>query len=291
MAFAFDSRLARLELFQGSESAPRGEANVNLQPIGSGRWSSATPSWQPLEQPQALIPLQQLHHEFNYQGPANNHRYSGYQGNLSLSGNQSANIQESESMSVYITNLPLDCDAHMLLAAIRGVGKIFACNVGPPDTNHSTACAKVVFFERAETGRLLDKVSRGEFRVGNYLPHVTMNRTRVQAEGPSNRSRVILVSGPAEIINRPYLEALFQRHCYYNMDEVLNVMEGAGGLPAFLEFRFSSWRAQASKAFEVCEKARQGIAKFTAGMSDEEKTLWRSARVRWGQDPCAGEGS
>ncbi|CAJ2506034.1 Uu.00g001640.m01.CDS01 [Anthostomella pinea] len=237
--------------------------------------------WRPRRQPQAVMPpIRQL--PTPPPGSPTN-----YKGDLSLPSNQSADIPDSQNVSVYIVNLPPYCNEHILLGAIRGIGKIFACNVNSPDETHSTAAGKVVFWDRAATDRFLDKAARGQFQIGNYLPEVKMNRIRVAAQTPSNKSRVLQIDGPRAIANQAYLERLFRAHFKYDLDEVVTVSQNRDNGRTCLRIYFASFRCQAAAGFKVCSQARMGSFDYTAGMDEHEGDMWRNTQVHWGPDPCA----
>ncbi|CAJ2507258.1 Uu.00g084440.m01.CDS01 [Anthostomella pinea] len=90
---------------------------------------------------------------------------SNYQGNPDNPANQSADIPYEQSTSVYIINLPPDCTVRMLLATIRGKGKVYRCNVTAPSGTHRTAAAKIVFWNRIAVDRLFEQLQKGEWLV------------------------------------------------------------------------------------------------------------------------------
>ncbi|KAI1493809.1 hypothetical protein F5X96DRAFT_676824 [Biscogniauxia mediterranea] len=198
--------------------------------------------------------------------------------------------------SVYITNLPPDCTVNMLLSNIRNIGKIYASHVNPPTLTHSTAAAKIIFWDRASTLRFMHLSRRGRWTVGGYTPFVRYNRVSAPAQPESQRSRVIQIRGPADLLSEEYLKRVFNVYCTFEMDSVSRTALTTGDVQ--FEFRFSSYRAQAATAYKVCGALRtrdpQNLTcssgdnpDFNTWMTEAELTNWARVRVHWAADPCA----
>ncbi|KAI0595147.1 hypothetical protein F4775DRAFT_570916 [Biscogniauxia sp. FL1348] len=126
--------------------------------------------------------------------------------------------ENEENCSVYITNLPPECTVNMLLSNIRGIGKIYASHVSPPTLTHSTAAAKIIFWDRASTLRFIQLSRRGRWTVEGYTPFVRYNRVSAPEQPESQRSRVIQVRGPADLLSEEYLKRVFNVYCTFEMD-------------------------------------------------------------------------
>ncbi|RYP54291.1 hypothetical protein DL768_000865 [Monosporascus sp. mg162] len=226
------------------------------------------------------------------------HTSSNYRGDPNNPNNQSANIPEKDSTAVYIEGLPADCTVRELLLAARGTGKLWASNVSPPTGPHPGSCGKLVFWDRAGTDRLLAKHAEGRFVVRGVVPVVKMNKWRSMAK-PENdpRSRVVVVRGPAHIVNQPRLDAFFGKgepgaKFDWDTDEVIVRPHARDGW-AELEYRFACHRAQASEAYRWImiawgrwlpnEKEKRVMER---DFSPEEWDLWADVTVVWGIDPC-----
>ncbi|OTA55096.1 hypothetical protein K449DRAFT_453149 [Hypoxylon sp. EC38] len=212
-----------------------------------------------------------------------------YGGNIFLPANQSANIPEELSTSLWLTNLPPDCTHQLLLGSIRGCGKIYAAVINPPVYNrndfargapHITSASKLVFFDRSGLERLLAKSQAGEFSVGGYIPRVRMNRIKSAPREPGAQSRVLHIEGPTSIVNETFLNTFFQSKFTYELDLIKTV--ATHGNWTRQEWRFGSYRCQA-------ESARQSIAreKTRLNMSEVERHRWSEVKVHFGVDPCA----
>ena len=223
--------------------------------------------------------------------------------------NQSANVPDAENTSLWITNLPPDCDHRMLLSAVRRCGKVFACVVNPPTNKvgrpgsaapqqpHMTAAAKLVFFDRPGVDALTLQAHRGEFKVGGFVPRVRPNRIRSAAREPGPQCRVLHIEGPLCIVNTHFLLNFFQSKFTFELEEVLILStvdqqalpspEGVPGIATQLprvrqEWRFGSFRCQA-------EAARQCIyrEKTNSELPEDQRALWGQVSVHFGVDPCA----
>ncbi|KAI1801222.1 hypothetical protein F4811DRAFT_535193 [Daldinia bambusicola] len=229
---------------------------------------------------------------WNYQLAATGISHN-YGGNIFLSSNQSADIPEDQSTSVWMTNLPPDCTHQMLLGAIRNCGKVFATVINPPDEStgryrqrapHTTSASKLVFFDRSGVDNLLAKAQAGEFSVEGYVPRVRMNRIRSAARDPGPHCRVIHIEGPSRIVNERTLHAFFTSKFNYELEAVLTLSSN----PWYTrqEWRFGSFRCQA-------ESARQSInrEKQRTDLAEAEALDWKEVQVYFGVDPCAPQSS
>ncbi|KAI2603744.1 hypothetical protein GGR54DRAFT_644484 [Hypoxylon sp. NC1633] len=216
-----------------------------------------------------------------------------YGGNIFLPENQSADIPEVLSTSLWLTNLPPTCTHQMLLGAIRGCGKIYAAVINPPEnpvvlgaqgTPHTTSASKLVFFDRSGVDKLLVKSQAGEFSVDGYVPRVRMNRIKSKPRTPGPQCRVLHIEGPAAIVNERYLNWFFQSKFNYELEAILTLdnLQTAQGPYRRQEWRFGSFRCQA-------DSARQSIAreKARANLPDDQRELWAKVLVHFGVDPCA----
>lgn len=114
-----------------------------------------------------------------------------------------------------------------------------------------------------------------------------MNRIRVGPQPPSNRSRVLRIIGPYSIANREYLEQYFNKHFYYQLEDVVMIHHNQVTGEARIEFRFSSYRAQAVSAVTWIHRARDENPDAIEGMTEEQIAQWKKVRYFYGPDPCA----
>ncbi|OTB09440.1 hypothetical protein M426DRAFT_256594 [Hypoxylon sp. CI-4A] len=191
----------------------------------------------------------------------------------------------SQNCALHIENLPPDCTIADLLGSIKGVGKVFASNVRPPAGKYLSSAAKIVFWDRAAVDRLLALVEQGTFIVGNYAPRVKPNAHKSLPQGPSDASRVIIIYGPAAIIYKKYLAYFFGSLFQFDLESVRTLYES--GLHTALEFRFASYRLQASNAAKFIDMAVRGQHIKGVNLTMGEMDLWREVQYTWGVDPCA----
>jgi hypothetical protein len=209
---------------------------------------------------------------------------NNYRGDITNPRNLSASIPEDRSCSFWLRGLPGDATVTTLLAAVRGVGRVYCTVMAPPDRTQGwrTAAAKLVFFEEAAARRFWGLYGRGEggampatpFVVGTRQSVVVeRNRTRVaESSLPRECTRVVRVAGPADVVNVDALLAEFRGNFVFEMDEVVVGTEDrvtAAGVQRFVvvEFRFGSFRCQAQIAYRLLH----GRARLD---------------VRYGRDPC-----
>jgi hypothetical protein len=204
-----------------------------------------------------------------------------YLGDPYLRANQSANIPDDQNTSVWITNLPPDLDHKMLLDSIRDCGKVWAAVVNGPEKGHTTAAAKVVFFDVSGAQNLLQQAREGKFIVGGYIPRVRRNRIKTQAKPLCPNSRVLHIEGPSCIVNQPYLASLFHGDDIKWQDEVVLTLSYTEMLTR-LEWRFGSYRCQAESARHLIDK----VKKRPDLMSWDDFVLWQGVTVHFGVDPC-----
>ena len=214
-----------------------------------------------------------------------------YRGNPALDRNRSASIVADKNCSLFITGLAPDLTTADLLGAIRDVGRVYATHINGPEIRrgHKTCAAKVVFFERKAAERFYDRYKETGFAVPGSRPEhcgrVVWNRIRSdEVDVGGRKSRVLLISGPPELVNpdslRNYLAGKIQfqvesvrtlaRHsfassvpataaaalgfgsgfggCEDECGDLEKEKEGEGKERALVEFRFGSYRCQAESA-------------------------------------------
>ncbi|KAI0473474.1 hypothetical protein GGR56DRAFT_695779 [Xylariaceae sp. FL0804] len=265
---------------------------------------------------------------------------ANYRGDPTNPRNQSAAIPDAANCSTYWTGLPPTCDYGLLLGSLRGVGGdgVAHCALAGPDLalggKHAHAAAKVEFYTPDAAARVLAQAASGRLLVGGLRPRVARNRIRVAALDvlPQPQvtaaagwmgigrppSRVILIAGPAAVVARPVLEALWSRAgLAFDLEAVLLLAEEDGGRGArgggsggnnnnnnnrCLEYRFASYRTQAGRAWRILRervegaRRRRGEEEEDPVEGEEEKKdeeeeecspLWGEVLMLWGTDPCA----
>ncbi|KAI1777468.1 hypothetical protein F4818DRAFT_439822 [Hypoxylon cercidicola] len=208
-----------------------------------------------------------------------------HKGILPNGGSQGGEVPPSQNCSLHIGNLPPDCTISDLLGSIRDIGKVYASNIRPPTNEYHTAAAKLVFWDRDAVDRFLKLASEGKFTVGRYVPIVRMNNHRAAAQSQSILSRVLLIRGPRQIVEQSYLENFFRKLFRYDLETV--VVVDRSEFFTKLEFRFSSYRCQASNAMKYVVMASKGQWIPSIVFTEEEQKLWYSVQPYWGIDPCA----
>ncbi|KAI1442143.1 hypothetical protein F5Y02DRAFT_421259 [Annulohypoxylon stygium] len=219
-----------------------------------------------------FVPSEQLAGHSNASSQAN--RGNGnYRGDVTLSINTGAHVLDHQNTNLWITGLPATIDTRELLGAIKGVGKIRSTVINSPTGDIVTAAASISFFSRQDAAKLYHKIEHGMIRYRGITPNVQWNRNRVGAsEVPAYASRVLMIAGDPAIVNEEFLSDFFARKFVYELDQVIDhgVVDGFGGPIGRVEFRFGSWRSQASSARLALMLELKGFL-----------------IVHYGPDPCA----
>ncbi|KAI0381404.1 hypothetical protein F5Y04DRAFT_288982 [Hypomontagnella monticulosa] len=239
-----------------------------------------------------FVPMDHLNEYRQNQGtreqPRPNGMSNNYAGNVYLPSNQSANIPERHSTSLWLTNLPPDCTHWRLLGAIRNCGKIYAAVINPPELPsprhpfhrpHTTSAAKLVFFDREGVDRLWAKSQAGQFSVDGYVPLLRMNRIRSKPQDPTKRCRVLHISGPSEIVNETSLNSFFLGKFTYELEAVTTLSVCCGITRQ--EWRFGSFRCQAESALLAITRE-----KHNPWLTNKDHAAWNQVHVHYGVDPC-----
>jgi hypothetical protein len=203
-----------------------------------------------------------------------------YRGDPNVPENLSADIPDDENCSFWIRRLPANITVSTLLAAIRGIGRVYCTVITPPSPEQGwhLAAAKLVFFEEAAARRFWDRYGRDgqqqlPFVIGGLKAIVERNRTKVaESDYPQDRTRVLCVSGPEALVDVDALLREFEANFVFQMDDFLVTAETQHTFNGPLrirrvEFRFGSFRCQAQSAYRLLYR-RQGIS------------------IRYGRDPC-----
>lgn len=194
---------------------------------------------------------------------------SNYLGDITIPNNRSADIPENENCSLWIIGLPALVTHKTLLGAIRGVGKIFASVISPPNGNHYTSAAKIVFFERSQAETLRMLILQGSFYVmGRQITDVRWNNIKSARFPRSEQSRAIRITGAENLMDFDFFELFFKCRFTYELDCRGRVPCGIPGKVSH-EWRFGSLRCQAASAKTAIERE----------LSD-------TYDVEWVRDPC-----
>ena len=230
---------------------------------------------------------------------------SNYRGDPTNPNNMSDEIPDSLNTSVFLEKLPGDLDYPGFLQSLRGTGRIFSVKIMGPvaagtaksNTKIDTSAAKVHFWDRTGADRFFALCRAGRLRMGGRVPLARPNyyRTRARPEHESRCSRVIIIEGPCEIVNQPYLKWFFDLAFDWNIEEIIDLEPKASKNTTTtttrrLEYRFASYRAQAVTAFRRMEHASKGWSMLPnrrgVDLSVKQRALWRDVRVEYGRDPC-----
>ncbi|KAI1135354.1 hypothetical protein F5Y05DRAFT_416341 [Hypoxylon sp. FL0543] len=197
---------------------------------------------------------------------------SNYRGDPNLHTNTGAGVPEDKNTSLWISGLPAAITVTELLAAITKTGRVRSTVINPPAGTIPTAAATISFFKRSDAEVLYRNIQQGRIILGGRFPRVRWNRNRVgEGQAPSDASRVLYIAGDPQVANLDFLDSFFSKKFVYEIDKIIDygTIELEGGPVSRLEYRFGSWRCQASSA-------RQALMCELSGF------IWTA----YGEDPC-----
>ncbi|KAI0858686.1 hypothetical protein F4860DRAFT_526892 [Xylaria cubensis] len=201
-----------------------------------------------------------------------------YRGNHLSIRNQSAKIPPEQSTSVWITNLPPNCNYADLLGMVQDAGKVYAAVISPPDDKYITSAAKIVFFDVEGRHRFEARANAGQFAVGAYVPRVRPNRILTEAQPVGPESRVLHITGPDNIVNQHVLLDYFRRWCAFDIEYVQRwPLEDRN---VTMVWAFASYRCQAERVFAAIRDIK------AYNLHSPGRGFWDSVVVRFGRDPC-----
>ncbi|KAI1411302.1 hypothetical protein F5Y13DRAFT_191577 [Hypoxylon sp. FL1857] len=195
-----------------------------------------------------------------------------YRGDPTLLSNTGAGVPEEKNTSLWITGLPGNITVTELLAAIRKTGRVRSTVISAPTGAITTAAAAISFFKRSDAEILYRNIQQGRIILGHRFPRVQWNRNRVgEGQDPSDVSRVLYIAGDPQVVNQEFLDWFFSKKFVYEIDKIIDygTVTMEGGPISRLEYRFGSWRCQASSA-------RQALTCELSGF------VWTA----YGEDPC-----
>ncbi|TRX97164.1 hypothetical protein FHL15_001958 [Xylaria flabelliformis] len=199
-----------------------------------------------------------------------------YRGNHLSVRNQSANIPPEQSTSVWITNLPPNCNYAELLGMVQDAGKVYAAVISPPDDKFITSAAKIVFFDLEGRQRFEARANAGQFAVGAYVPRVRPNRILTEAQPVGPESRVLHITGPDSIVNQHVLLDYFRRWCAFDIEYVQRwQLEDRN---ASMVWAFASYRCQAERVYAAIRDIK------AYNLHSPGRGFWDSV-VRCGREP------
>ncbi|CAH0054337.1 unnamed protein product [Clonostachys solani] len=179
-------------------------------------------------------------------------------------------LENHESCSLWLRNLPPNITYAELLDTISGIGRVWATYINRPDARHDTAAAKVIFFNPEAAAKYLEHIESTNLQIRGFPVAAEYNRVKIprQLSGGPQASRVLIIIGHSDFVNKESLIRFFHDLIQFHNDRVIERFRV--GTRAVIEFRFGSYRAQSSSAKLALEKNQPGGLEC----------------VRYGQDPC-----
>ncbi|KAL2879328.1 hypothetical protein SGCOL_005456 [Colletotrichum sp. CLE4] len=210
---------------------------------------------------------------------------ANYKGDALNPRNLSDDIPECKNVSFFLTNLPADVTYSQVLGQIRGMGRVWATVINPPDGHdHFTSAAKLVFFELAAAQRFYAHCRNPARRliISGYAVKIVRNRVRKAEEDVGGyHSRVLVVTGELSFVNKDTLLRYFRTKLDFDTEEVTTLVQDPQTGMGELEMRFACYRNQA-------ESARQALNKeYPPGATLPDGRMSPIWELRYGVDPCS----
>ncbi|KAK6955897.1 hypothetical protein Daesc_003543 [Daldinia eschscholtzii] len=196
-----------------------------------------------------------------------------YRGDCNLSINRGTGVPEERNTSLWITGLPGSTTVPKFLASITKTGRVRSTVINGPNESTGTAAASISFFRRKDAEVLYNAIQQGRMVLEDMIPRVQWNRNRIgEEDSPSYASRVLLIAGDPLVVNQDYLDGFFKSKFVYDIDDIIDhgTVPGIDGPISRLEYRFGSWRSQASFARLALNLELRGFL-----------------LAEYGEDPCA----
>lgn len=187
-------------------------------------------------------------------------------------------LPDEHNCSFWLENLPPNVDCGMILGSLRDIGRVYALHINNGECGgrgrHHTAGAKLTFFTIEDAQRFFQfSIVDSALTIGGLPTRVLRNRVKVgpQSGLPTDHTRVLVVTGSSQVITVEFLETFFREKFVYQLETVID--HGNNGVMSVLEWRFSSWRAQAHEAMQILKR------------DPVFQEMW--VNVEYGRDPCA----
>ncbi|KAK4683124.1 hypothetical protein QC764_122360 [Podospora pseudoanserina] len=179
-----------------------------------------------------------------------------YRGDMNNPKNQRGMVSDNENTSLFITRLPADVTPAQLLKALAPhgpFGRVWSVHIIPAnaDKGQTGAAAKLIMFDRAGAEAVYNFIHRGGLSFYNGSTRiraiVSWNQVKSPPSDPrGTKSRVLIISGPADFVDVKKLRALFSRYFIYQEEEVK--LTSHRDSKHEIEFRFCCFHAQAEAA-------------------------------------------
>lgn len=147
------------------------------------------------------------------------------------------------------------------MAQLSRLGKIWSTVINPanPQEGKLYAAAKVVFFTREGAERLIHLIEAGRLVVAGRRPRTVFNRIKSVPQKESTKSRVVILEGPAALVNERKLNEWFLTKFTYQTESVQLLTHNSARNTNVLEWQFGSYRAQAEAVVIAVRKELDGI--------------------------------
>ncbi|KAI1145042.1 hypothetical protein F4825DRAFT_474973 [Nemania diffusa] len=158
-----------------------------------------------------------------------------------------------ENAGVWISDIPVGITHKYLFRSFVDCGKIFSVSFSTYDPHSESGAANVIFWNAEGAEKFMEKAREGLIYLKGWEPKVTWSRYVERSQGRSNKSRVIIVSGPDTVVSEPHLRGYIFTFPHELEDVKLHYETDSW---AIIEFRFSSVQ-QAELAVEAIERWQQ----------------------------------
>ncbi|KAI2624481.1 hypothetical protein GGS21DRAFT_532493 [Xylaria nigripes] len=184
--------------------------------------------------------------------------------------------------SVFMVNMPVEVDYHIIFEKLRGTGKVSSVHV---DKSDSSACARVEYFDVESALRLMQKGIWFNNRQISLIPvpgRVFMESNILDADYAyhGQGTRVLRVIGNETVVNHRVISKVLKHLAHYIETHKSRPYKPARELVE-MEIRFISFSAHAKPARELIL-----AEKDNSTLTETEKDDWARVRCVYGPDAC-----
>ncbi|KAK8071766.1 hypothetical protein PG996_005114 [Apiospora saccharicola] len=175
-------------------------------------------------------PETEFHHAFRDDQTHSQASHGSYRG--SVNANETF-VAEDDNCCLFLTGFPADITVHQFVDQVQTyqLGKIAAIHINPPSGTHPTAAIKVTMWTRVGAERVHDAIQSRQITFQGHHLRAAWNRNRLGPRPVSiqNESRVLLVIGRSEILDRIYVKRLTSQimFVFYGFGSYINQAQNA----------------------------------------------------------------
>ena len=161
-----------------------------------------------------------------------------YQGDMSSNSfvhQQVDGLPDRENCATWMVNIPVQVSEQEIFDKTRS-GAVLCLYINQETDFHQTKAAKLVFMTPQGAANLIGQSRAGRFWLGDKMIPVRYNRTGYKRYEHQRHSRVIIISGPRELMTLEFWNTYFEDICIFTLEFHKIVWESLSRKS--MEFRF-----------------------------------------------------